>query len=487
MTNGTLDCVDGYSDAAGNMNSSVSPWTSADATSAATNARGEIERLRYILENVFGWANWYRRDTNINFATGIDIDGSGLGRHVTAVGYHAWSGWRTGASLPAQFPAITSVADHWTGFAFPLAGHLSVVIGDDNRNGGIQGGFERYRFHTQALTFHHAAALRFAHSTALMNNGQQGHITVLSMSRTPGNASGDLTNNAGYFEGNDQILLGHVGTVLRVQAVAVGGIGVGQSRVIGLDGSNDPTTPNTQYALSAHAVTFRGALSNHLAAGSGYSIGYTGSLVNNVSTAGPAAGGRDQAGAFGASNWIHFYYIWNPVNVLVSTTSSLTAPPTGPALPTGYTHWAYAGAVFYNATPLLVKTRMRGASMVYDARQNILSAGAATVETSVGFSTVVPPNALQCYGFVYTIGGVTTAGGVLDMTVTLRVVTGVDWLVNRVLIQNGGNALTSLFPGSGFTLPNIGQTLYYINTIASGTSPQASIDISGYTIPNGGG
>jgi len=80
-----------------------------------------------------------------NSHSGAIIQGAGVGRHVTAVGLHTWSGFRQGAPRPAQYPAITSVADHWTGIAWPAVGHMSVVIGDGNVNGGVQGGVESVR------------------------------------------------------------------------------------------------------------------------------------------------------------------------------------------------------------------------------------------------------------------------------------------------------------------------------------------------------
>ena len=42
------------------------------------------------------------------------------------------------------------------------------------------------------------------------------------------------------------------------------------------------------------------------------------SETNNINTAGPVAGGRDQVGAFGDWVWVHFFIIYNPTTVVVS-------------------------------------------------------------------------------------------------------------------------------------------------------------------------
>ena len=67
--------------------------------------------------------------------------------------------------------------------------------------------------------------------------------------------------------------------------------------------------------------------------------------TNNVDTSGPIAGGRDQAGAFDDSSWIHFFFIYNPVTGDVSSLSS--ASPTAPTLPAGYTFFVRVGSVYF--------------------------------------------------------------------------------------------------------------------------------------------
>jgi len=63
--------------------------------------------------------------------------------------------------------------------------------------------------------------------------------------------------------------------------------------------------------------------------------------TNSIVTAGPIAGGRDQAAAFAVSTWLHFFIIYDPNLGDVSSLSSLSA--TAPTLPSGYTYFVRVG------------------------------------------------------------------------------------------------------------------------------------------------
>lgn len=268
VLNSTLDCVDGYSDSAGNMNSSVNPWAATDTTSAATNARGEIERLRYILENTFGWANWYRRDTSIDFATGVNLDGVGLGRHITGVALHTWSGSNV-------WPAITSVQSHTTGLMWGMPGgygvsptgsgranHLAIMVDATADSGrfccasGQTNARTWYAFHASAMTFHHTAALRFAHSNSMMGNGQYGHVTALQVSTIVNDTVNTPLNNAGWSDGNDRLIVGHAGTVLQMVGYGAShvALGAGSSLVLGRHVGTLPAVTPVANALYADSI-----------------------------------------------------------------------------------------------------------------------------------------------------------------------------------------------------------------------------------------
>lgn len=67
-TNSTTSCVDDYSASVGEMQTVTDPYPGA-AASQATSLAGELERLRYILKNVFGFTQWYTHSDNINFGS----------------------------------------------------------------------------------------------------------------------------------------------------------------------------------------------------------------------------------------------------------------------------------------------------------------------------------------------------------------------------------------------------------------------------------
>lgn len=165
---------------------------------------------------------------------------------------------------------------------------------------------------------------------------------------------------------------------------------VGGYFVRGLTGANNSGTPNTKMDLAADLVQLRNATDGTVAIRTG-----TGTVTNDVGLVGPAANGRDQIGAFTSGSWVHFYWIWN--GTTLATVSSATAPSTGPTLPAGYTHWAYAGANYYDTDPKLVRMHWRGAVMLYDAAITVVGAAnpAANAEQSVSVANQVPPNALR--------------------------------------------------------------------------------------------
>jgi hypothetical protein len=234
VTNLVQSCIDGISDSAANMQAQTAPWAS-QTESLATSGAGEFQRLRYVIADFLGLQYWYRTDRNIDFASthsGAVIQGSGVGRHVTAVALHTWSGFRQGAPRPAQYPAFTSVADHWTGIAWPAVGHMSLVFGDTNVGGGVQGGVEGIRLHAFGMTLHHTAAIRFAHSTSQMHGGQRGHVTALQIHRgNPGQGGISDDNSANEAAYKDSLVLGHASVGLMIHGTGIVG---GANRLYGL-------------------------------------------------------------------------------------------------------------------------------------------------------------------------------------------------------------------------------------------------------------
>jgi hypothetical protein len=252
----------------------------------------------------------------------------------------------------------------------------------------------------------------------------------------------------------------------------------GSMRVIGCNCANNSSTPNTQFDLDADAIVLRNSKNQTV------TIWEPGSAItNNISTAGPAANGRDQAGAFSNSSWVHFYWIWN--GTTLATISSATAPPTGPTLPSGYTHWAYAGANWIDGSGIMRKIYIHGSKVFYEEAENALAGGSATTETSVNLASFVPPNALAA--LLNIRGGIdTNAGGSAESKPQIRFVSNRSYYATNLRCNaNDGDRGAALIE-----IPNVSQTIYYLYTdeINPGniSTRNMNIQAQGYVIPNGG-
>lgn len=190
--------------------------------------------------------------------------------------------------------------------------------------------------------------------------------------------------------------------------------------------------------------------------------------------------GRDQAGAFAASNWIHLYWLWN--GTTLGTRASLTAPPTGPALG-GYTHWAYGGAMRLDGSGNLIGTRILGQFAYYNTKLNVLNSGPATAETSINVSGVVPPNSI---GGVYLANGrmvVGSAGGRRGVELLLKHVAGAT--IASLKIDQTIN-LGSASAAMTIQMPHTSNLIYYEwDFDADCSGMEADIDCLGYVLPNG--
>lgn len=247
-----------------------------------------------------------------------------------------------------------------------------------------------------------------------------------------------------------------------------GSVNKGAMSVRGADCKNNAGTPNTQYDLDADTIVLRDASNKIVVV---HNPGAA--LTNNVSTAGPAAAGRDQAGAFAADSWIHFYWIYNPTTSTLSTLSSAVAPPTGPTLPTDYTYWAYAGAVRFDAASHLIPTRIKGCWAYYEGRQKFLDdgggGGVANTERTVSVANYMPPNAL----LAHVAGDLNNGTG---GTFNLRMVSGTNFM-----------AMTGTAAGMfNLIYPVLAQTVIY--HFSGGPDAGNGFDgyMLGYKIPNGG-
>jgi hypothetical protein len=247
--------------------------------------------------------------------------------------------------------------------------------------------------------------------------------------------------------------------------------GVARSGVKGLTGANNAGTPNTQYDFAADEVLLTTGADGFVLRTA------TGTLTCNVSTAGPAANGRDQAGAFTAASWVHFWFIWNGTTLATLASASATAP----TLPSGYTHRAYMGAVYLNGSSQLVATRLRGSKAFYTSPASALAGGTATVETSVSLASVIPPNALRAQIYARLTVSANTSSG--QSFATLRIASGADFHRMEGFQQAG---VVTSYETASIDVPNLSQSLFYITGDASGDGVQSLVlNIQSYAIPNG--
>ncbi len=235
-------------------------------------------------------------------------------------------------------------------------------------------------------------------------------------------------------------------------------------------GVNNAGAPTTSFDISADSATFWVP-----ADATGFTANGVSVVTVNTSTAGPAANGRDQAAAFSADSWVHFYLIQGASGT--AGIASAVAPSTGPTLLAGYTRWAYVGAVRFNAASQLITTRIQGNKACYAVAQNALTNGVSTVEAAISLTSLVPPNNL---GVSFRTQQDMTAGGAADTsTATLRFIT-------------GGNYFSSLNYGGRdervvqtVDMPVISQSIFYILTNTGAATSQFDVDVLCYKMPNG--
>ena len=204
VTNSTPQCLDDYSATVAQMQTTTDPYASG-TESLATSTAGEIERLRFMFRQVFGLTQWYRHDQAPTFAAShMFIGALHLGSTAVAGGTDT-----TQNQFLSRFPVLTG-PDHWTGIWWPHnTAHMAFSFRDYNHaQGGVQGGIELFRWHARGVVFHHTVALMFKHSESQMHGGQRGHVTALTIDA--------LT---------DQIIVGHVGTALRMDGAGITGVG----------------------------------------------------------------------------------------------------------------------------------------------------------------------------------------------------------------------------------------------------------------------
>jgi hypothetical protein len=187
-------------------------------------------------------------------------------------------------------------------------------------------------------------------------------------------------------------------------------------------------------------------------------------ITPDITLAGPAINGRDQASAFAITSWVYLYLLLNTGNQLTIGAVWSASPPTvGPTAPPGWMSPIFAGAYRLNGTPQLVAGYRRNDKFYYQTLFNIVnSATAPTVEQTVSLVNAVPPTAWD-----YDIGNDTnnfidfnTAGTQSEI---FRIVTGVNYYA-AIGTESVANQAQNL--QIKFSAPNIAaQQLIWLWTI----------------------
>jgi hypothetical protein len=208
--------------------------------------------------------------------------------------------------------------------------------------------------------------------------------------------------------------------------------------------------------------------------------------TNTIATAGPILNGRDQSGAFSSAATVHFYAISGPSET-AGTISSLTGPPTGPTLPTGYTNWAYLCSVVLQSGSMPVG-QLRGNYFALASGFAVLSAGTGASFTPVTMDTYIPTIAQDAeVQLVAHVQDTTTGTGTQMQLVASQ--DGTNTVASVYAAVKGEISSTGLINESSMTLmfPNNNTTQYFYykvaNVVGSGTA-EANATVMGYTVPN---
>jgi hypothetical protein len=202
--------------------------------------------------------------------------------------------------------------------------------------------------------------------------------------------------------------------------------------------------------------------------------------------------GRDQAAAL-SDVGVHFYTIYGP-GVPTGGLASHSPPPAGPTLPAGYTHWAYLTTLRKDSGQIVI-VHIEGSKVTFDPQVLIISGGAdnssgGAPTSPISMSNFVPQigtNILLEVEARMAVNGDVTAGAVLNMGPIAG-----GFVSRQCRVDNNGSSLGGIAIATNSfspTIPNIGQTYYYIwQPLYNGGSIQsyaANIWVAGYEVPNG--
>lgn len=206
------------------------------------------------------------------------------------------------------------------------------------------------------------------------------------------------------------------------------------------------------------------------------------SVTNDPTLAGPAANGRDQAAAFVNGLNTSFYAIWGSGKPVATISSAVPAYDlTGPALPTGYTHYMYI-SLLRKAAGGYPAFNQAGNRITFVAAQTLFGSSTST-PTAVVPNAYIPATSREVrtlFGNLSTTVQTGASGGSCTTNVSASNSYASGQCVLNVQSTNLYLAVSSYFEVPGNT------TLYAWRYVTG--SPSASYGdgvVMGYTIYNG--
>lgn len=150
-------------------------------------------------------------------------------------------------------------------------------------------------------------------------------------------------------------------------------VGPAGSAIRGLQGSANGNT----VTLSVQEVRLRDANGNHVWKTN------SGNVTADQTVVG--VNGRDTSAPLSATGFAYVYWIWGSTPNVLRLLLSNTPPPTGPTLPTGYTHWAFATMV-YNVSSAFRQSVIRGKRVSWPSRPTLHTDTSTGNVTDVAFT-----------------------------------------------------------------------------------------------------
>jgi len=326
--------------------------------------------------------------------------------------------------------------------------------------------------------------------TAVIYNGDhQGHVTDLAATYNTLNASIIAVNTA-----IGVSLNGTNANVAQAQAdisslYALTTLATNMSWVKGLRGNTNPGGP-TFFEILCDEVMFE-PYTPQLTIPFGIGVGQV-NLTCNLALAGPIPNGRDQAGAFAPSNFVHLYIIRH-TDGSISTLASGGPPQTGPTvMPTGYVHWAYATTVFWNASSQVEACQAIGSDVFYEYNSGgasvhrILSNGTSATFVTLSATSMVPLSVSRLAYCLFDLSVVASSPN--NSVVGFRRMTGHADVTGQSVVAATSETTAATARSISIVpcgLNASGQFDYRMTSSTGIASGGLNIEIMGYRVPNG--